>query len=353
MDSSETPVQRPVTLDISAEVDGEATIDALASSKPPSSSPDIVFQEESIDLGGEPFVTPPGEDTPSASPLDRLNDQMMESVMISDSPNNSEEDDMTPIDSLLDQFEDKGQEEGEGNDAGEEDRKEGKEDVSIGQDTTEIKGEAEEEEGGVCSVTGENHESENVEAKSEEQDIVTVSISAVIPGDTPSPSGPPSIDPATEATKGPTLPSAEALPVCTIFSQEPKPKALVPDGFQPTLIKSPSFSSGGGVVVESEAPNKLTPLVCQPSPSLSKFFSDNGQVNPASDFFDSFTTSSSFISVSNPNSESPASASAGSTPLPEPRQRSSAGASIATPGPPDSDTSAASFYFTPDRKSVV
>ena len=119
MDSSEAPVQRPVTLDITAVVEGETTSDALSLlegttvAKPPASSDEILFQEESIDLGGDSFVTPLDDGTPSDSPLDKLNDQMMESVMISDSPNNSEEDDMVPpIDTLLDHFEEKGEEDG-------------------------------------------------------------------------------------------------------------------------------------------------------------------------------------------------------------------------------------------------
>uniref|UniRef100_A0A3P8V8E9 Trafficking protein particle complex subunit 12-like n=1 Tax=Cynoglossus semilaevis TaxID=244447 RepID=A0A3P8V8E9_CYNSE len=113
----------------------------------------------------------------------------------------------------------------------------------------------------------------------------------------------------------------EPVPVCTIFSQGSHPKSLVPDGFQPTLIKSPSFSIGsGGGSNEAVTPSKLaTPLVCQPSPSLSKFFTENEHVNPASDFFDSFTVPSSFISISNPNADVPPDTqSAPTVPTPDP-----------------------------------
>ncbi|KAF4019655.1 hypothetical protein G4228_011214 [Cervus hanglu yarkandensis] len=61
------------------------------------------------------------------------------------------------------------------------------------------------------------------------------------------------------------------------------------------MVKSPSFSGA------SEAAPRTPPQVVQPSPSLSKFFGDpTGSSSLASDFFDSFTTST-FISVSNPN----------------------------------------------------
>ncbi|XP_067099225.1 trafficking protein particle complex subunit 12 isoform X2 [Osmerus mordax] len=348
MDSSETPVQRPVTLDITAVIEGDTTSDALSllegatSAKPPASSDEILFQEESIDLGGDSFVTPLDDVTPSDSPLDKLNDQMMESVMISDSPNNSEEDDMVPpIDTLLDHFEEKGEEDGGvGKEEGE-DRKEGNEEEAIGQGTTTVELEAEDVNKN-CPVTGERHKSVEVEANTMEQ--IIVSISPVTPNETPTPGSPKSTEPATEATKVATGTEEEAMPVCTIFSQESKPKALVPDGFQPTLIKSPSFSLSSGVAIEPETPSKLPPLVCQPSPSLSKFFSDNCQVNPATDFFDSFTTSSSFISVTNPNSEAPASANVGATP-PLEHQLSSTSSSISTPGPPELDTPTPGSYF--------
>uniref|UniRef100_A0A8C4GPS2 Trafficking protein particle complex subunit 12 n=1 Tax=Dicentrarchus labrax TaxID=13489 RepID=A0A8C4GPS2_DICLA len=252
----------------------------------------ILPQEDSIDLGGE-FATPQEDSsaTPSDSLMDKLNDQMMESVMISDSPNNSEEDDVGPIDSFLDGGE---EEETAQETSGD------KEQSDIGQNTTEITVSVEEQE----KVGSEENVEEDTKEQTDAQEQVSASVSPQ--GDTQSPSVLKSEEPASQEAKGES-PKNESVPVCTIFSQGTQPKSLVPDGFQPTLIKSPSFSMGsGGGSAEAVTPSKLTaPLVCQPSPSLSKFFTDNGQTNPASDFFDSFTVASSFISVSNPNAEIP------------------------------------------------
>uniref|UniRef100_A0A8C7Y4I2 Trafficking protein particle complex subunit 12 n=1 Tax=Oryzias sinensis TaxID=183150 RepID=A0A8C7Y4I2_9TELE len=239
MDAREAPSQRPDTLDITD--DGDPAASSSEPAAPGSLAPfkdNILPLEDSIDLGGAEFATPHEDSsaTPSESLMDRLNDQMMESVMISDSPNNSEEEDVAPIDSFLDRGEDERATE----------KDEGKEAEMI-QGTTDIK---------IFSPQ---------ETESKDQPV----------------------------------------PVCTIFSQSAQPKSLVADGFQPTLIKSPSFSMGSdGANDDTATPHKQNiPLMCQPSPSLSKFFTDNGQVNPASDFFDSFTTPSSFISISNPNAE--------------------------------------------------
>uniref|UniRef100_A0A674N2C8 Trafficking protein particle complex subunit 12 n=1 Tax=Takifugu rubripes TaxID=31033 RepID=A0A674N2C8_TAKRU len=206
-----------------------------------------VVQEESIDVGGE-YTTPQDSSaTPSESLIDKLNDNMMESVIISDSPNNSEEDDVAPIDNFFD--------------AGEE------------ENSTDRTGEGEEQFTACAPTDVERQISSDVISEPQEKN---------------------------------TNPKGEPVPVCTIFSQGAQPKSLMPDGFQPTLIKSPSLSmgSGGGSTEVVSLGKMTTPLVCQPSPSLSKFFTDNEQANPGSDFFDSFTAPSSFISVSNPNADS-------------------------------------------------
>uniref|UniRef100_A0A8C1CGI4 Trafficking protein particle complex subunit 12 n=1 Tax=Cyprinus carpio carpio TaxID=630221 RepID=A0A8C1CGI4_CYPCA len=189
-------------------MEGNGADETLEACVPPQTD----LTEESIDLDAEAFVSPRDDSSHSESLVDKLNDQMMESVMISDSPN-SEEEDVEASEALF---------------------KEENEDEKI------------------------------------------------------------------------------AVPVCTIFSQgvQLKAQALIPDGFQPTLVKSPSFTIGN-----TETPNKLVPQVCQPSPSLSKFFTDSSAVNPASDFFDSFTTSTSFVSISNPNAESPKAAAPPESPL--------------------------------------
>ncbi|ELW62333.1 Tetratricopeptide repeat protein 15 [Tupaia chinensis] len=91
----------------------------------------------------------------------------------------------------------------------------------------------------------------------------------------------------------------EPVPVCTIFSQPSSAPSqahlFLHDGFESQMVKSPSFSSA------SETSAKTPPQAVQPSPSLSTFFGETISTNSlASDFFDSFTTSA-FISVSNPN----------------------------------------------------
>lgn len=322
MDSEEAPAQRPITLDITVE---DVTTKAPDPSEPTTtqtSPQDAVLQEDSIYLGGE-FTTPQEDSsaTPSESLMDKLNDQMMESVMISDSPNNSEEDDIAPIDSFLD--------------GGEEEKEENSQEPSvemrseIGQNTIEIQVAVEEQ--GKCSPE------ETVEDTKEQRDEHKQVAACVSPqGDIQSPPDAKSVQQAPQESKQ-TNPKDEPVPVCTIFSQGTQPKSLVPDGFQPTLIKSPSFSMGsGGGSAEAVTPSKnTTPLVCQPSPSLSKFFTDNGQANPASDFFDSFTAPSSFISVSNPNAEIPPGPSPTPTaPTPEHQLSSTSSSAISTPGGP-------------------
>lgn len=320
MDSGETPAERPVTLDITVEdVPNEAPSPSLlqpSSSYAPSDE-GALPQEESIDLGGD-FTTPQEESsaTPSESIMDKLNDQMMESVMISDSPNNSEEDDVAAMDSILDA------EEGESvsNVVEKEEQSE------IGQNTKEI----------IVSFEDQGSAGEEVsdDIKNETESTLSIDVAQH------------SLDEnmMQEPVEGKhPYPKEEPIPVCTIFNQGTTPKALVPDGFQPTLIKSPSFGMmSAGMSDETITPNKPhAPLICQPSPSLSKFFSDNGQTNPASDFFDSFTAPSSFISVSNPNAELP------SSPAPE-RQLSSTSSSISTPGAPlDFGTPTSVFAPTP------
>uniref|UniRef100_A0A8C9ZQ05 Trafficking protein particle complex subunit 12 n=1 Tax=Sander lucioperca TaxID=283035 RepID=A0A8C9ZQ05_SANLU len=313
MNSGEAPAQRPVTLDITVEdvnkeAPGPDPPEPTISQTPSIDS--VIPQEDSIDLGAE-FATPQEDSstTPSESLMDKLNDQMMESVMISDSPNNSEEDEVAPIDSFLDG--------GEEEDNAQETPGSKGEQSEIGHNTTEIKvameeEEEEEEEKGGSVLKAD----EDTKEQPDTQEQVTAFVS-----------------PEADEARG-TSPKEEPVPVCTIFSHGTQPKSLVPDGFQPTLIKSPSFSMGsGGGSEEAVTPSKLTaPLVCQPSPSLSKFFTDNGHVNPASDFFDSFTATSSFISVSNPNAElPPGSSPAPLAPTPE-HQLSSTSSSISTPG---------------------
>lgn len=305
MDSGETPAERPVTLDITVEdvpkdAPGPAPPEQSSSRAP--SEENVLPQEESIDLGGD-FTTPQEDSsaTPSESILDKLNDQMMESVMISDSPNNSEEDDVAAMDSILDAEEVESADNAVDKEE-QADTEQSKEEIVVLEDKD----------------SGEEKVTEDSKKETDSQQVDTDSNVTLDETD--------KLEPVEAKLASP---KEESIPVCTIFSQGTQPKALVPDGFQPTLIKSPSFGMmSTGVSDEAVTPSKPhAPLICQPSPSLSKFFSDNGQTNPASDFFDSFTAPSSFISVSNPNAELP------SSPTPE-RQLSSTSSSISTPGAP-------------------
>lgn len=326
METGEDAAQRPSSLDLAGlETDVPAVrapSDAAAMSSQ-SNATDALFQEESIDLDVEAFISPQDDSAASGSITDKLNDQMMESVMISDSPN-SEEDDV-PIDTLLEQTDDK---------------------VSLDskqlqtEEDKENEAKEEKEEAGPEQVTlDDTVESETSPALFEKEKTKYSDMDGTKEGGTGKLSAPSSpIAEETELEVAKHGIKDELIPVCTIFSQgvQNKAQSLVPDEFQPTLVKSPSFTTS-----HNETPNKLAPLVSQPSPSLSKFFTDNGAVNPASDFFDSFTTSSSFISVCNPNAESP------KFPAPPERQLSSGSSSLLQ----DSGTTSAFFSPAPPEST--
>ncbi|XP_077587766.1 trafficking protein particle complex subunit 12 [Stigmatopora nigra] len=278
MDSEEAPAHRPITLDIMVE-DVPQEAPSPDPPEPASSQRDVILaQGESIDLGGG-FATPPEDSSasPSQSPMDKVTDQMMESVIMSDSPNNSEEDDAAPIDSILDG------------------------------------GDHEVSEICISCVTDDQSNSTQVATETEVSDVLQKEESEEINSMEKSHSTlPDAQSPSSQKSEETLLEKSSNLkdqpvPVCTIFSQSKQPNSLIPDGFQPTLIKSPSFNMGSRAGSdEAVTPSKMTiPLQCQPSPSLSKFFNDNGQVNAGSDFFDSFMAPSSFISVSNPNAVVP------------------------------------------------
>ncbi|KAF5889575.1 trafficking protein particle complex subunit 12, partial [Clarias magur] len=318
MDSAEDAAQRPSTLELAGIEDNvpaaRASSDAADMSSLPTAA-DALFQEESIDLDVEAFVSPQDDSAASGSVTDKLNDQMMESVMISDSPNSEEEEEEdVPIDCLLEQTDDK-----ESLDAKDPEEDKAKEEKTEAESEQTTPDEAVEPETSPALIGREKTEDSHGDGTED-------GVAAM----TRTPGSPKAK--ATELEDANPVIKDEPIPVCTIFSQgvQNKAQSLVPDGFQPTLVKSPSFTTG-----HNETPSKLAPLVSQPSPSLSKFFTDNGTVNPASDFFDSFTTSSSFISVSNPNAESPTS------PAPRERQLSSGSGGLLPDG------GAAGTYFGP------
>ncbi|NXF51864.1 TPC12 protein, partial [Oceanites oceanicus] len=256
---------------------------------------EILFHEETIDLGGDEFESEGNETVSEDSNnfVDKLNEQMMESVIISDSPNNSEDDtgELGCLQEIVEQMEAKDNQKTQAemdkeeflSNESETEHEETPKDISeIGtDDQASLKEESIQEAVKEELKLGNNGPVEtkpnNIDESKPEDQI----------------SSPNTSKPSSEA---------EPIPVCTIFSQannvNTQPQLFLPDGFEPQMVKSPSFSS----IIET--PVKSNPQVVQPSPSLSKFFGDTVNTNTlASDFFDSFTTSN-FISVSNPNASS-------------------------------------------------
>uniref|UniRef100_A0A8C5U7D0 Trafficking protein particle complex subunit 12 n=1 Tax=Malurus cyaneus samueli TaxID=2593467 RepID=A0A8C5U7D0_9PASS len=256
---------------------------------------EILYHEETIDLGGDEFESEGNETVSEDSNnfVDKLNEQMMESVIISDSPNNSEDDtgELGCLQEIVEQMEAKDnqktqtevdKEEFLSNESETEHEETPKDISEIGtDDQASLKDESIPE-----AVKEEPKLGNNVPVETKPNYIDESKPEDQI------------LSPTT------TRPSSEAepIPVCTIFSQannaSTQPQLFLPDGFEPQMVKSPSFSS----IIET--PVKSNPQVVQPSPSLSKFFGDTVNTNTlASDFFDSFTTSN-FISVSNPSASS-------------------------------------------------
>nr|XP_058934247.1 trafficking protein particle complex subunit 12 isoform X2 [Kogia breviceps] len=238
----------------------------------------LLYREETIDLGGDELGS---ED--SNHLVDKLDEPMMESVLISDSPNNSEDGagDLGCLQDVVETAE-----------GGADRRREG----GVGEEALDALSEDGESEGedtpkGVSDMTPDSGASLKEGPEQEEvKDLPAFEHEAAEdlgPGHVRAPAAGPALSP-----------QDEPVPVCTIFSRPPpagsQPQVLR-DGFESQMVKSPSFSGA------SEAAARTPPQVVQPSPSLSKFFGDTTSTNSlASDFFDSFTTST-FISVSNPN----------------------------------------------------
>ncbi|NWH53517.1 TPC12 protein, partial [Fregata magnificens] len=255
---------------------------------------EMLFHEETIDLGGDEFESEGNETVSEDSNnfVDKLNEQMMESVIISDSPNNSEDDtgELGCLQEIVEQMEAKDNQKTEAevdkeflSNESETEHEETPKDISeIGtDDQASLKEESIQE-----AVKEEPKLGDNVPVETKPNNI-----------DESKPE-----DQISSSSTSKPSPEAEPIPVCTIFSQannvNTQPQLFLPDGFEPQMVKSPSFSS----IIET--PVKSNPQVVQPSPSLSKFFGDTVNTNTlASDFFDSFTTSN-FISVSNPNASS-------------------------------------------------
>ncbi|XP_007100224.2 trafficking protein particle complex subunit 12 isoform X2 [Physeter macrocephalus] len=263
----------------------EGPAQSMAPQGPQEDQGQLLYHEETIDLGGDELGS---ED--SNNLVDKLDEPMMESVLISDSPNNSEDGagDLGCLQDVVETAE-----------GGAAHRREGGVDEEA-LDALSDDGESEGEDTpkDVSDMTPDSRASLKEDPEQEEvKDLPTFEHEGAEdlgPGDVRAPAA----GPASGLSPRQPSPKDEPVPMCTIFSQPPpagsQPQVLR-DGFESQMVKSPSFSGA------SEAAARTPPQVVQPSPSLSKFFGDPTSTNSlASDFFDSFTTST-FISVSNPN----------------------------------------------------
>ncbi|XP_074187737.1 trafficking protein particle complex subunit 12 isoform X2 [Rhinolophus sinicus] len=272
----------------------EGRAESITPQTPQPEEGQLLYHEETIDLGGDDFGSEGNETVSEDSNfVDKLNEHMMESVLISDSPNNSEDDagDLGGVQDVaapdegsaghrLENVMDTGALDTLGNDSesdGDETPK-GLSDMTP-DSRASLKGDPEQE--GEGEPAFENKGAEDSGPRD----------AGALPGGQ-----------GAARSSGQPSPGEESVPVCTIFSQSQPAIAqtplFLPDGFESQMVKSPSFSGA------SQPAPQSPPQVVQPSPSLSTFFADTTNTNSlASDFFDSFTTST-FISVSNPNASS-------------------------------------------------
>ncbi|XP_044147186.1 LOW QUALITY PROTEIN: trafficking protein particle complex subunit 12 [Bufo gargarizans] len=282
METPDTSPEKEKTSSSNAAESDSTAVVGLPPTDPCDEQEEILLQDETIDLDEDPFESEENvtlsEDVGNL--LDKINEQMMESVLISDSPNISEDDagDVACLQDSVDEIE--------------------------SSDTL-----------GLEQVTNKEYEEESDSRNSTERDIspeASGEETLIITNDFFQQQDLPVVEKEKVEVKlqskgeheeelvtpvSRSFLAEETIPVCTIFSQSSSQQSfLVNDGFEPQLVKSPSFGA------EIRSAVKAQTQVVQPSPSLSNFFSDNGNNNSsATDFFDSFTTSSTFISVSNPN----------------------------------------------------
>ncbi|XP_005001564.1 trafficking protein particle complex subunit 12 isoform X2 [Cavia porcellus] len=257
----------------------------------------LLYREETIDLGGDEFGSEENEtiSEDSSHLPDKLSEHMMESVFISDSPNNSEDDGgelgclrdvAEPLRSTADHRLD---------------GVAGKEEMDVLSHDSET--DADDTPQDVSDMTSDSRASLKEDSTQEEAKGLPAFDDASAGDMVSREEKAPLEKQASDVSSSQSSSRDEPVPVCTIFSQASptptQPPLFLQDGFESQMVKSPSFSSA------SETSSKTPPQVVQPSPSLSKFFGDTINTNSlASDFFDSFTTST-FISVSNPNAGTP------------------------------------------------
>uniref|UniRef100_A0A4W3HIR6 Trafficking protein particle complex subunit 12 n=1 Tax=Callorhinchus milii TaxID=7868 RepID=A0A4W3HIR6_CALMI len=258
----------------------------------------LVFGTENIDLDVDTFTSGPTDKMADSSQINIM-DQMMESVIISDSPNDSEGDSgdlalLHDCEKALEARDDDIQ--------------------SADSNHSDYKEVSDEESEPTTPMTDEDYRTPSQDAISvlQEQELAVgqeeeLQVAVESPEDT---GGQVDLDvPKKHSVTSDTsqLSEDEPLPVCTIFSQDNQSKSQVHaplklDGYEPQMVKSPSF----GTIIDT--PSKLTLFGVHPSPSLSKFFTDDiNSSSSAAEFFDSFTSTP--FSVSNPNANPNASAS--------------------------------------------
>ncbi|XP_006882914.1 PREDICTED: trafficking protein particle complex subunit 12 [Elephantulus edwardii] len=254
----------------------------------------LLFHEETIDLGGDEFESEENETISEDSNnfLDKLNEHMMESVLISDSPNNSEDDvgELGCLQDVVEPVESKADNRMEKID---------KEDIDTLSNNSGT--DRDDTPKDVSDMTSDSRASLKEDPPQEVKDMPMFETEETADS-APTDEKTNPEEQVSEISSSQSSSKDEPVPVCTIFSQSnttnSQPHLFLHDGFESQMVKSPSFSSA------SETSSKTPPQVVQPSPSLSKFFGDTTNTSSlASDFFDSFTTST-FISVSNPNAGS-------------------------------------------------
>ncbi|XP_038656247.1 trafficking protein particle complex subunit 12 [Scyliorhinus canicula] len=293
LDSEVTDI---VSLNIGVDINNEENVSTVLQESQ-TQQQQLLFGSENIDIGASEFISEPADKITDACPMnlmDKLNDQMMESVIISDSPSNSEGDagDLAILHDCEEALE---------IGCGDVQAM-----VSVNKDYKET---SSEESESTCPVVHNDEErtptqdvmsaSQNLEltvGSEKEHQVTKESLENGAAGQINSElQEKQTLIPVTTQ-----LPKDEHLPMCTIFSQENQSKAQVhvplkADGYEPQMVKSPSF----GTIIDT--PSKPSLFGVHPSPSLSKFFTeDASSSSSAAEFFDSFT-STSFISVSNPN----------------------------------------------------
>jgi hypothetical protein len=229
------------------------------------------YHEETIDLGGDEFGLEENETISEDSNnfADKLNEHMMESVLISDSPNNSE-DDVGDLGCLQDVVEPS-----EGSTKHRLANITDKEEMDLLGNDSET--DLDDTPRDISDMTPDSRASLKEDSTQEEvkdiPEFENAGAENLVPRDEkahPKEQG-------SEVSSSQSSSKDEPVPVCTIFSQAnsapSQPHLFLHDGFESQMVKSPSFSN------TSDASAKTPPQMVQPSPSLSTFFGDTMNTN--------------------------------------------------------------------------